>query len=155
MPKPGRPTKKTPEIIAEICRLIAEETCFQYQACKRAGIHIDTLLEWVKADPAVADAVRAAHRAKLDGCLQLIQKASLGKAPFGADWKAAAWLCERTDPANYSLHNRVEVRGDLRITREALEAEERRLEEEISTLANPHGSHGPPGQAGKPGPEKG
>lgn len=107
----GRPSKYTPELAAEICRLIAEECCWKSGAAKAVGIDYVSIYRWEEQHPEFSKAIKKAIEAKIDKCLQGIQERGSG-AVKGGDWKALAWLCERTFPERYSLNRRTELDED-------------------------------------------
>jgi hypothetical protein len=89
----GAPTKKTPQMIAQISEAISfgltdEETC------NFVGIDPDTLMLW-KKDPEFFGAIKSAIAKRL--------VLRLKKIETGADgWQGCAWLTERLMPQRYS-----------------------------------------------------
>lgn len=130
---PGRPTKYSKKIAAEICRLIAKERMWLYEAAEKVGVHEHTIMNWEKKNPEFLDALKGALERKIARCLRLIEEAS--DLPVGAkNWQAAAWICERTYPERFSLTHRVDLKGDMkqRMTLEQAHEELARIEAEIA-----------------------
>ena len=89
----GRPTKKTPQLIARIAKAISlgltdEETC------ALVGIDPNTLMNW-KKDPEFLGAIKKAVSARLVKRLERIEKGGNG-------WQGCAWIIERLMPARYA-----------------------------------------------------
>jgi len=89
----GRPTKKTPQLIARIAKAISlgltdEETC------ALVGIDPNTLMNW-KKDPEFLGAIKSAVAARLVKRLDRIESGANG-------WQGCAWLTERLFPTRYA-----------------------------------------------------
>jgi len=89
----GRPTKRTPEMVARIAKAISlglndEETA----ALVRIDRH--TLLEWNK-DPEFSATIKSAVAARLVRRLERIESGANG-------WQGCAWLTERLLPNRYA-----------------------------------------------------
>jgi hypothetical protein len=65
-------------------------------ACKYAGIHVDTFIEWRKHKVEFSEAVEKAEGDAVVGWLAVIQKAAQNN-----EWTAAAWKLERRYPQDY------------------------------------------------------
>ncbi len=119
-------------------------------ACHYAGIHPNTYTNWMKRGKAEADRIaseKSKRKTPLDGeadyynaymaverakanmrirALTVIQNAADppeedGKPRRKPEWKAAAWLLERTDPANYGrrvVDNNLQGDINIRVIRE-------------------------------------
>jgi hypothetical protein len=86
----GRPSKRTPELMEHIKDSLSHGLDLSETAA-RAGIHRETLREWLK-DPDVADEVASAMA---DLKLSVIKSILAG----GKDWFGKGWWLERRDPA--------------------------------------------------------
>ena len=125
--KAGRPSKYTPEIVATICDLIRSGNFKNYVA-EQVGICRDTFNEWERRYPKFSDLVKSAEGERKETLLQRIQSAST--APAGSvDWKAAAWILERMYPGEFSLHNRIDLQAEVRVSNDQLRAELAELEQ--------------------------
>jgi 3-mercaptopyruvate sulfurtransferase SseA len=121
----GRPTKKTPELVAKLTRALATGAPLAL-AAQAAGIDRDTLLEWRK-DPAFA--------AQISQCLAVAQLANLAVVASGAPgWQGAAWILERRHPKRWGKRETVTVdhRNADRMTRDEVIAELERLQATIA-----------------------
>jgi hypothetical protein len=88
----ARPSKRTPELTEKIKDAIAHGMNHG-ETADLAGIHRDTLREWME-DPEFAEEVA---QAKAERKLQWIKIVQSGK-----NWFGAAFLLERTDPMRWS-----------------------------------------------------
>jgi hypothetical protein len=81
----------------QICALLAigfsRQEAARYVGCARSTIH-----RTAKRDPKFADKIRQAAYNNEIGCVGKIQKA----ADKAQNWRAAAWLLERTIPEKYA-----------------------------------------------------
>ena len=100
----GRASKRTPENAAEIIQII-EGGGTKRLACAVVGMSEDTLALWAKADSELSDRLREAEGRRDRSLVALIQSA----APD--DWKAAAWLLERVNRADYGTKVSTEISG--------------------------------------------
>ncbi len=103
----GRPSKLTPELADKLVALVAAGN-FITTALVVVGVSQPTYYDWLdKGDPAGADEQWAAHRelrarietARAEGIalnVSIIQQAAK------KDWRAGAWLLERTAPERFS-----------------------------------------------------
>lgn len=110
--KPGRPTLLSPTTQEEICnRLLACSTL--EDAARSLGLNVGTVHGWM-------------HRGRAEGSgpyfefLEAVETArSKRRLAFEArltkekDWKAQAWLMERTQPKRYGLRIRVHVEEEI------------------------------------------
>ena len=108
-----RPTKYTPETVAEITKAI-REGCSQEDAALLAGINRATFYEWVNTKPDFAEAVQKAHadfkRANVAAIRAAGMKAKDGEVK--GSWQANAWLLERKHPEEFGLSISVRVSVD-------------------------------------------
>ena len=109
--KKGRPLKLTPEITEIICNSIKQGD-YTETAAAMAGIHKDTLYEWLKKGNRAqrksiyrdfTDAVKKAQAERESLSVRVITLASKNQ------WQAAAWKLERQNPDRWGLRNRTEV----------------------------------------------
>jgi len=112
--KGGRPSKFTPEIQDRICELITEGA-FKVGAAKGVGIAYKTMRAWELENQDFCAAIKKAEEAREHVLLAMIKLAG------AEDWKALAWILERTRPDKYSLVARsrddiAEVEADSRET---------------------------------------
>ena len=89
----GRPTKRTPEVVAKIAEAVAigltdEEASFL------AGINPDTMTEWRK-DPQFSGAIKRAGAQRLLMRLERIEAGEQG-------WQGTAWALERLYPHRFA-----------------------------------------------------
>ena len=82
----GRPTKRTPEIVAKIAEAVAIGLTDE-EAGLLAGIRHDTMTEWRK-DPEFSGAVKRARAQRLLLRLERIEAGEQG-------WQGTAWALER------------------------------------------------------------
>ena len=95
----------TPQLQKEVCESVEQGNTFK-TACEAHGIGERTLYDWMKRYPAFAAAVyvsRSRAKAKL---VRVIVK----QAP--RDWRAAAWILERSWPNEYARTERIEQIGE-------------------------------------------
>ncbi len=116
----ARRSKLTPETQKRICDALVMGATYEL-ASKYAGIHYDTLREWMNTKPAFSDAVKEAEGRAVIGWLAKIEKAA-----SDGNWQAAAWKLERRYPRSYGRvvqeqqHSgsiRVEFVNDWRVAR--------------------------------------
>lgn len=99
----GRPTKLTAAVQKRVCDAIKQGATYAL-AAQYAGIHRDTLNEWMKAGEEAesgsfsdfSDAVKAAEGQAAITWLRRIEKAA-----SDGNWTAAAWKLERRYPQDY------------------------------------------------------
>ena len=91
----GRPTKFTPELAHTIC-VHVRYGCPLEMAAAAEGVSAETVRRWRQRYPAFAAQVEQARASCTVHLLRCLNKAALA-----GNWRAAAWLLERTRPANY------------------------------------------------------
>ena len=89
----GRPTKRTPEVVATIAAAIASGLTDR-EAGIVAGIRHDTMAEWRK-DPEFSEAIEKATAARLLLRLERIEAGEQG-------WQGTAWALERLYPHRFA-----------------------------------------------------
>jgi hypothetical protein len=89
----GRPTKRTPEVVAKITEAIAIGLTDE-EASLLAGINPDTMTEWRK-DPEFSGAIKRAAAERLLMRLERIESGAQG-------WQGTAWALERLYPARFA-----------------------------------------------------
>lgn len=91
--KRGRPTKYSPQVVERIIAGIAG--CYTIErVCQLAGIGMPTFFEWLKRYPDFREAIDEA-RIKSQPILEQ-------KIASNPDWKSAAWLLTRLNPAKWA-----------------------------------------------------
>ena len=90
-PKP-RPSKRNEGLIRQLLTIVAAGNPVK-SAARMVGINPATLWRWRQADPELEEAVQAARAAFHQRQVERIDQAA------GTDWKAAAWLLARSEPA--------------------------------------------------------
>lgn len=131
-----RPTKLTEELTARIAALLRNGN-YIATACGVAGIHPDSYFAWRErgeADieagvrSAFAEFAEATTRARAEGralLLQEIRSASRGTERRPGDWRAAAWILERSWPEEYGPRREVRIgAGELPRRQESVEIPE-------------------------------
>jgi hypothetical protein len=89
----GRPTKRTPEVVAKIAEAVAIGLTDE-EAALLAGINPDTMTEWRK-DPEFSGATKRATAQRLKLRLERIEAGETG-------WQGTAWALERQHPARFA-----------------------------------------------------
>ena len=89
----GRPTKRTPEVVAKIAEAVAIGLTDE-EASLLAGINPDTMTEWRK-DPEFSGAIKRATAERLLMRLERIESGAQG-------WQGTAWALERLYPARFA-----------------------------------------------------
>ena len=103
----GRPTKRTPEVVAKIAEAVAIGLTDR-EAGLLAGIRHDTMTEWRK-DPEFSEAIERATAQRL-----LLR---LGRVEAGEQgWQGTAWALERLHPARFA---RPEVLNQIAVVNQA------------------------------------
>jgi hypothetical protein len=98
----GRPTKRTPEVVAKIAEAVAVGLTDR-EAGLLAGVRHDTMTEWRK-DPEFSEAIERATAQRL--------LARLGRVEAGEQgWQGTAWALERLHPARFDRPDRQVGRG--------------------------------------------
>ena len=89
----GRPTKRTPEVVAAISQAIAQGLTDR-EAGLLAGVRHDTMTEWRK-DPEFSEAIERATAQRLLARLGRIEAGEQG-------WQGTAWALERLYPERFA-----------------------------------------------------
>ena len=122
----GRPTKRTPEMVAKIAEAIAIGLTDR-EAGLLAGVRHDTMTEWRK-DPEFSEAMERATAQRLLLRLERIEAGEQG-------WQGTAWALERLHPARFA---RPEVMNQIAVVNQAGKAPAERVivlpEGEFDTL---------------------
>ena len=129
----GRPTKRTPEMVAKIAEAVAIGLTDE-EASLLAGINPDTMTEWRK-DPEFSGAIKRA------GAQRLLLR--LGRIEAGEQgWQGTAWALERLHPARFA---RPEVMNQIAVVNAGGKAPAERVivlpGEEFDTLIGRPGYH--------------
>lgn len=91
----GVPTKRTDATRATILRALKLGATYRL-AAEAAGIHRDTLNQWMHDDPDFSDDVKKAEATMATNALRKIEQAA-----NDGSWQAAAWKLERRFPHEY------------------------------------------------------
>jgi hypothetical protein len=117
----GRPTKLTPELVKELCDLLAEGKPIQ-PSCEKVGIDDSTFRLWRKQaregkSEALVEFFAAVTRARAEGELYLWGIAASGDAQgySNGQAKCAQWLLERTFSNRYSQRLNVKLEEGLEV----------------------------------------
>ena len=105
----GRPTKRSPEVIAKIAEAVAKGLTDE-EAALLAGINPDTMTEWRK-DPEFSGAIKRAEVRRLLLRLERIEAGEQG-------WQGTAWALERIYPARFA---RPEVLNQIAVVKASAE----------------------------------
>jgi hypothetical protein len=145
----GRPTKRTKTIGETILASIGQGLPFSL-ACSRAGVSHEFFIQWRQDDPEFESLVAQACSVSVEHNLEVVRRAAAN-----GDWKAAAWMLERSHPKMFSrpevqvqLNQQFNVQGQggwlsdpqaLQEARDALEdvkrtKEARRQREEVASI---------------------
>ncbi len=105
------------------------------RACKAAGIHYSTFLDWLEHKPEFSEAIKKAERCGLSRVRDLAQRGIIEK--FTSHWQAAAWWLERNYPAEFGRREEVLHSGrvDSGLTLDEIIGEGISLEERKSIRA--------------------
>ena len=129
----GRPTKRTPEVVARIAEAVAIGLTDQ-EAGLLAGVRHDTMTEWLK-DPEFSEAIERATAQRLLLRLGRIEAGEQG-------WQGTAWALERLHPARFA---RPEVMNQIAVVNQAGKSPAGRVivlpESEFDTLVGRPGYH--------------
>jgi hypothetical protein len=99
-------SKATPEVKAAIVAMVSEGAYAKHAALS-AGIAEPTLYEWIAKDPAFDRALAQAKADRANAGIKRITEHAL------RDWRAEAWLLERTMPAEFREQTATEHTGTL------------------------------------------
>jgi hypothetical protein len=110
----ARPTKLTPELLAEIIRNL-RSCAYRETACAAAGIDSKTLRNWLKLAKrgGQANAIYRRFAAELEEAeakTEIVDLVTIGKAARD-DWRAAAWRLARKNPERWGDRQRLEHSG--------------------------------------------
>lgn len=153
----ARPTKCTPEVIAEYCRCIVEDEVTLEAACYLAGIDsYVTITTWRKQGAEGRQPYATFLKAEKKAIAEWERNKLAEMKSAGPNWVRPAWQLERRKPDEYGRRERVEHVGDgggpVKIEHGAAEIIQdpglRALAAELVGRA----SSGPP-EPGEPGPE--
>ena len=111
----GRPTKRTPEVIAKIAEAVAIGLTDR-EAGILAGVRHDTMTEWRK-DPEFSEAIERATAQRLLLRLGRIEAGEQG-------WQGTAWALERLHPSRFA---RPEVMNQIAVVNQAGKAPAERV----------------------------
>ena len=129
----GRPTKRTPEVVAKIAEAVAIGLTDE-EAALLAGINPDTMTEWRKA-PEFSGAIKRATAQRLLLRLGRIEAGEQG-------WQGTAWALERIYPHRFA---RPEVMNQIAVLNQSGKASAERVivlpGEEFDTLIGRSGYH--------------
>jgi hypothetical protein len=102
--RPGRPTKLTPEAIAQLEQLVRAGTTIDVAAAA-VGVNRATIYRWLAAGEKARKGTytrqlrEAVERARAESESVLV--ARIGQAAAKGSWQAAAWLLERRFPERW------------------------------------------------------
>lgn len=99
-------SKQTPEIRAAIIEAV-RNGAYAKHAAQAAGISETSLYEWQASDADFAGALAGAKADRANAGITLIREAAQ------RDWKAEAWLLERTMASDFRESKEVEHSGSL------------------------------------------
>jgi hypothetical protein len=92
----GRPTKRTSATQEAILASIEKGLPFSL-ACSRAGVSHEFFIQWRQDDPEFESLVAQACSVSVEHNLEVVRRAAAN-----GDWKAAAWMLERSHPKMFS-----------------------------------------------------
>lgn len=108
--------KYTEQTVESIIKSL-KEGAGRVNACRHAGVHYDTFLDWMNNKPEFSEKILKAENEKNEcikqTCVQRILEASAN------DWRAGAWLIERKFPNEYG--KRIELTDKSREWAKAFE----------------------------------
>lgn len=99
-------SKNTPEVREAIINAV-RNGAYAKHAAEAAGIGRSTLYEWLSDDADFAGQIARATADRTNSAIQRIQEHAL------RDWRADAWLLERTQPEDFREQKAVEHAGAL------------------------------------------
>lgn len=143
----GRRPKLTPEIQKSVVKILAH--CGRVEdACVTAGISISTFYQWKaqgqkQSRGAYRDFLEALERAEVQR--RLTREAKILKAGE-KDWRAIAWMMERTEPKRYAprvlVHVEQELTDAVARLKEAFREDPEALERALHAIASPDSGAG-------------
>src|SRR6516165_5256521 len=98
---PGRPTKKTPQVVARMLATARSGLPLKFVA-QAGGIAYDGFLDWRNRDSEFDQALEQARLASVQECWEQIMKLGKGTQEKPGDWKALAWSLERTEASSFA-----------------------------------------------------
>lgn len=102
--KPGRPSRKTPDVL-ETIRVAIDKGGTITDAAEAAGVGRRTIYDWLEQDEDFRDFIELAKLGRRKRLLERIEKRT------DEDWRAAAWILERTMPEEFGKNATVHVEG--------------------------------------------
>lgn len=118
--KAHRPTKLSEEVTHRVAGLLRNGN-YVTTAMQACGLHPDSYYAWRERGEADQDAgiatefsefAEACARARAEGQAMLLQM--VRASAVAGDWKAAAWILERTAPDLFGPHQEVKHSGAIR-----------------------------------------
>lgn len=100
--------KYSPQIVSVIIEVLNEGEG-RVNACKAAGIHYSTFIEWM-GKTEFSEAVKKAESVGMDQVKDRAKKAIIDK--FTSQWQAAAWWLERNYPEEFKIRTEVTEKDD-------------------------------------------
>ena len=110
-------SKRTPEVEAAILRAIEDGTPVKRAAQVAGNVNASTLYRWRVSDPEFDLAVQRARAIFLHRMIMNVT------AQASEDWRAAAWMLERSDPATFGKRVEVELHAEAQPVRDLLTGE--------------------------------
>ena len=98
---PGRPTKKTPQVVARMLATARSGLPLKFVA-QAGGIAYDGFLDWRNRDSEFDQALEQARLASVQERWEQIMKLGKGTEEKPGDWKALAWSLERTEASSFA-----------------------------------------------------
>jgi hypothetical protein len=109
--------KRSQETEEAILRAIEDGTPVKQAAAQAGGVNASTLYRWRMNDPEFDLRVQRARAVFLHRQIARIDDAASG------DWRAAAWMLERSDPGNWGKRVEIDVQVDAQPVRDLLTGE--------------------------------
>jgi transposase len=108
----ARPTKLTAEVQERICSCIRAGNYIE-TAAAYAGIHKDTLYDWLKRGAKARSGIYREFSAAVEKALadSEVRDVSIIARAADTEWQAAAWRLERKFPARWGRKTSVEHTG--------------------------------------------
>lgn len=97
----GRPTKRSPQVIAKILKTAATGMPL-YFAAESGGVSLETLYHWCRQDPELEREIERARLVAAKLRWEQINKAAKGSEENPPNWQATAWQLERSYPRQFS-----------------------------------------------------
>ena len=92
----------------EMVKKITQSLCDgqgRVRACKIAGIHYDTFMEWMRSKPEFSEAVKKAEETSNDKIKDICQRRIIEDK----SWQSAAWWLERKHPEEFAQSNNLNI----------------------------------------------